>query len=79
MDFFETIRSNRKPLLEYQLAGVIVGALYAFTEFFIRLETTDPQALIPLLIRGVLSGWLIVVSVGLFELFFKQNFVQKRF
>jgi len=71
--------TERKMILNYLLAGVIGGALYALIEYYVRLKMNDHEDFIPLIIRAILAGSLIMGSVAFFELLFKDKLTQKRF
>ena len=77
---YNTIITERKKIRAYLFSGAVIGILYACIEYTIRMKTgDDPQAFIPLLVRAVLAGSLITVSVIVFELLFVNWFRQKPF
>jgi adenylate cyclase len=71
--------NERKTVRNYLLAGAIIGALFAFVEYYVRLKTSNPQDFIPLIIKAILAGLIIIGSAVFFELLFKDRFTQKRF
>jgi hypothetical protein len=76
----KTIYNERVRLLNYLTAGAIVGALFGCIEYIIRIKTNDdPQEFIPLIIRSVIGGMVIIGTVFLFELLFKVRFTQRPF
>lgn len=79
MAFLNTIRANQKILLEYQITGISMGLIYALGEYLTRVNTDDPQAFVPLMIRGFFAGWLITLSVGIFEVWFKDKLMRRTF
>ncbi|MCB9315217.1 MAG: adenylate/guanylate cyclase domain-containing protein [Lewinellaceae bacterium] len=79
MAFLNTIRTNQKTLLEYQITGILMGLIYALGEYLTRINTDDPQAFVPLIIRGFFAGWLITLSVGIFEVLFKDKLMRRTF
>jgi adenylate cyclase len=73
------IYSEIRTIRNWLLAGCIFGALFAIAEYWVRLNTDYPQALIPLIIRSMMVGSIILVSVAIFELSVKNRFIQKSF
>ena len=69
----------RHRIQRYLIIGLVVGFLFAVGEFAVRINTNDPQALFPLLIRGMFTGSLAFGLIALFEVMFKDRFIQKRF
>jgi len=73
------VYAESKTIRNYLIAGTIIGALYGFTEYFLTINTDDPREFIPLMVRAMTAGPLIMGSVLIFELLFKDRFTQKRF
>lgn len=63
----------------YLKAGSIVAAIIAIAEYFIRIDSQEPQDFIPLFIRTQVMAFLILSCVILFEIYFKKIFIQKTF
>lgn len=71
---------ERKNIRDYLFRGVIIGALYAMAEYFIRIKSgINPQLFIPLIIRASFTGALIFGSISVFEILFKDWFRKRRF
>lgn len=73
------IYTNRNTLRSYLAAGLILGALFACTEYYFTINSDNPRDFIPLIVRAMLTGMLISGSVIIFELLFKDKFMQRRF
>ena len=74
------INNEWKKIRNYLFGGAIFGALYATTEYFIRLKTgDDPQLYFPLLTRATFIGAFIMGSILVFEILLKDWFRKRRF
>ncbi len=74
------ITSESNNIRNYLMAGAIVGVLFAFLEYIVKIKVGDePELLIPLIIRAAITGMLIMGSVAIFEILFKARFRKKRF
>ena len=74
------IYAENNTLVKYLLAGAIIGALVGCLEYVVRIKTNDdPQEFYPLMVRAMITGSLIIGSVLIFELFFKNRFMQRPF
>jgi len=71
--------SERISILNYLIIGAIVGLGYACVEYFLRLNTDDPELFIPLLVRAMLIATLIFGSIVVFGLLYGDRFTQKTF
>ena len=75
----QRIRLELKSIRNYILIGALLGALFAGVEYVIRIETNDPQPFIPLIIRAILLGMVIMGSVLTFEALLQRWFFQRTF
>ena len=66
-------------LRNYLIIGAIFGLVYPCVEYFLRLNTDDPQLFIPLLVRAMLIAMLIFGTIAVFGLLFGNRFTQKTF
>jgi adenylate cyclase len=71
--------TERKRIWNYLVAGIIGGATYGCVEYIARLNTDDPQAFIPLIIRTVTVGILVFGTAAIFEIWSQTRFAQKPF
>ncbi|TNE56273.1 MAG: adenylate/guanylate cyclase domain-containing protein [Bacteroidetes bacterium] len=76
---FMANRPGRSISPAFLLTGLLTGLLFALVEYVARVDTDDPQALVPLLIRGGIMGVVLVASMLLVEYYLKGRFRQKRF
>ena len=79
MHFLDKIKVNRILIRKYLLVGMAFTFIYLLIEYYIKLGGEDPQALVPLLIRGLIAGALIPVSGVLFELALEHYFRKRTF
>ena len=70
---------RRSTIGIYVIIGLIVGAAFGLTEYFIRLNTDDQQALVPLLIRAMICAPLIFVTIVSFSSRYEKRFAHKTF
>lgn len=63
----------------YIVGGIIIAALFSVIEYFIRINTDDPQQYIPLFTRSQLATFFLAISVAVFEKYFKKIAAQKTF
>jgi len=70
---------ERRTVGDYLIIGIIVGVVFSCAEYFIRLNTDDPQDFIPLIIRSALAGLLIIGSIKIFGILYEDHFSQKTF
>jgi adenylate cyclase len=70
---------NLRIFIPFIIAGVIIALTGAIIEYFIRINTSDPQDLIPLVIRSQAITFFIIISVLLFEQLLVNLFTQKTF
>lgn len=61
------------------LWGAGLGFVFATTEYVARLDSLEPQAYLPLLLRACVLGMLIVESAAVFEHYSREKFLRKRF
>ena len=73
------IYSERTTVRNYLIVGAIIGLVSACAEYFLRLNTDDPQLFIPLLVRAMLGGMLIIGSIVVFGILYEDRFTQKTF
>jgi adenylate cyclase len=73
------LRQNRRLIWQYGVFGISIGILFALLEYLVRINTDDPQLFFPLIIRGILLGALVSISVAIFEIFSQDVLKQKRF
>ncbi len=71
--------TERKRIWNYLIAGAIGGAVYGCIEYIVKLDTEDPQSLIPLLARTVTAGILVFGTAIIFEIGFRGWFAKKPF
>src|SRR4030095_13508490 len=71
--------TERKRIWNYLVAGIIGGATYGCIEYVARLNTEEPQAFIPLIIRTVAVGILVFGTAAIFEIWSQSRFTQKPF
>lgn len=76
---FKKLYAERKLVRNNFFAGAIAGVLLALIEYYAKLETDNPEAFIPLIVRAISAGLLIIGSVLFFEILFKHRFMQRRF
>lgn len=74
-----TLRARCKAILGYLITGMAFGFVFATAEYLARLDSSDPQAYVPLLIRAMAVGVLLIFSAVVFEYSFRRRFVRKRF
>lgn len=79
MQYADTLHTRRKAIFGYLITGVVIGLIFATAEYFARLDSGDPQAFVPLLVRAATMGVLLIFSVVVFEFRFRRRFVRKRF
>jgi len=75
----KNIYSERTTVRNYLIIGAIIGLVSACAEYFLRLNTDDPQLFIPLMVRAMLSGVLILGSIVVFGILYGDRFTQKTF
>ncbi|MCP4551484.1 MAG: adenylate/guanylate cyclase domain-containing protein [Bacteroidetes bacterium] len=63
----------------YMVGGFIIATLSSVIEYFIRINTNDPQQFIPLFIRSHLATIFLAISVAVFEKHFKKIAAQRTF
>ena len=73
------IYSERTTVRNHLIIGAIVGLVFACAEYFLKLNTDDPQLFIPLLVRAILTGMLIFGSIMVFGLLYGDRFTKKTF
>ncbi len=74
------IIAERKRIRDYLVYGIIIGAVYAMAEYFIRIKTgIDPPLFIPLIVRSSFSGALMGGSISIFEILLNDWFRKRRF
>lgn len=79
MKISDKIKNNSDRLWTYCLMGLAFGFLYAVAEYSVRTFIDDPIAFLPLVFRAIVAGVLLAISVGIFEILFKDKFSQKPF
>ena len=73
------VYSERTTVRNYLIIGAIIGLVSACAEYFLTLNTDNPQLFIPLLVRSMLIGMLILGSIAVFGLLYGDRFTQKTF
>ena len=73
------IYSERTTVRNYLLIGAILGLFFAVAEYLLKLNTDDHQLFIPLLVRAMLIGTLILGSIVVFGILYGDHFTQKTF
>lgn len=63
----------------YLIVTIIFAVLYTTIEYFVSLNSDDPQLFLPLIIRGTITAILLGASIAIFEIFSPQLFLNKRF
>lgn len=71
--------SERTAVRNNLILGAIIGLVFACAEYFLKLNSDDPQLFIPLLVRATLVAMLILGSIGVFGLLYGDHFTQKSF
>ena len=72
-------KNNLQIIRIYLFYGFLIGVLYAFGEYFARIDSDDPQFLIPLILRTTFTATIISGTMGLFELSIKEYLFNKPF
>lgn len=73
------IYKEKITVRNYVIIGVIMGALFASAEYFIKLQTEDPRDFVPLIVRALLIGAFVTGSIAIFSLLLENHFNQKTF
>lgn len=75
----EQLIRERKRIWHYVMVGSIGGVVYAFIEYFAKLNTDHPEIFLPLLFRTVSVGVLVFGAAAIFEIWSQRRFAQKQF
>ena len=75
----KNIYSERTTVRNYLIIGAIIGLVSALAEYFLKLNGDDPQLFIPLVVRAMLGGILIIGSIVVFGILYGDHFTQKTF
>lgn len=73
------LRNHSSTIVFYLLITIIFALVYTTIEYFIDLNSDEPQRYLPLIIRGTILAMLIGCSIAVFEIFSPQLFINKRF
>ena len=73
------IYSERTTVRNYLIIGAITGMVSALAEYFVKLNGDDHQLFIPLVVRAMLGGILIIGSIVVFGILYGDHFTQKTF
>ena len=68
----QKIIDNKYLIYQYVRIGLVGAFLYAIVEYYVDKQTAYPELFIPLLIRALLGGSLIMFSAALFEITFRR-------
>jgi adenylate cyclase len=75
----EKLLKEKKRIGHYIIAGAAGAAIYGCVEYFVKLNTDDPEIFIPLLIRTMSVGVLVFGTAAIFEIWSQSWFAQKPF
>lgn len=76
---YKFFKNHSTTILFYLIVTIIFAVVYITIEYFIDLNSDDPQRYVPLIIRGTIFAMLIGFSIAVFEIFSPQLFINKRF
>lgn len=76
---YKIYRNNRSTILFYILVTLVFGLIYTIIEYFVSLNSDDPQHFLPLIIRGALTASLIGASIVGFEILSPKHLINKQF
>jgi hypothetical protein len=75
----EKLIAGKRRISNYLIVGAIGGAVYGLVEYFLKRNTSDPEVLIPLLLRTFAVGILVFGTAAVFEIFSQTVFIKKPF
>ena len=73
------IRNHRSTILFYLVITLFFGLVYTTIEYFVKINSDDPQQFIPLILRGIITANLIGASIVVFEIFSPKLLINKQF
>lgn len=73
------IRNHSSTILSYLVIIISFGLVYTTIEYFVKINSDDPQQFLPLILRGIITANLIGASIIIFEIFSPKLLINKQF
>lgn len=76
---YKFFRNNGTTFRFYLIVTIIFAVVYTTIEYFVSLNTDEPQLFLPLIIRGTITAILLGASIAIFEIYSPRILINKRF
>ena len=76
---YKFFKNHSPTILFYIIVTFIFAVVYTTIEYYVDLNSDEPQLFLPLIIRGSIVAVLIGISIAIFEIFSPRLLINKRF